>query len=242
MLKLLSYQIEREKVVGSLHKTRSNKCVIITHGLARNRSERLYVEFAKELERNNINAFRFDFRGFGESEGKSEKFSHFTECKDIKDTISYLNRKFQMEKFGVVGHSHTGIVALMATALDERINAVVCWNGAFRPQKAWSSKEIKLITTKGYLYYKGVKIGIPLYESAKRIRPEEYAKKVRVPVLLLHGVKDESVPLEESEFIYSKLAGKKKLIKVKGGDHFFTLPEVRKKVFALSLKWFKKYL
>ncbi|HYE76599.1 MAG TPA: alpha/beta fold hydrolase, partial [bacterium] len=49
--------------------------------------------------------------------------------------------------------------------------------------------------------------------------PEDYARRVRVPTLLLQGERDERVTLGEAQRIYAGLAGPKRLWVVPGGGH-----------------------
>ncbi|MEM5766558.1 MAG: alpha/beta fold hydrolase [Candidatus Aenigmatarchaeota archaeon] len=237
------FKVHNQRVFGTLHKSKSKSGVIICHGLARNRCENLYVSIANYLEKENFNVLRFDFRGFGESEGKSEFFDHFTEVEDIEASISFLNKK-GIRKIGLVAHSHAAIISIMAAFQDKRINTIVCWNGAFRPLKFWSKTEIKEIEKKGYIYYRGIKFGKRLYQKAREIEPLKYFTKITIPVLLIHSIADKNVPVEESVFTYSHLKKytKVKFKKIRTGDHFLTDPKVRKRVFKITADWFKDQL
>ena len=41
--------------------------------------------------------------------------------------------------------------------------------------------------------------------------PSDYAKNIKIPVLLMYGAKDKSVSMEETQRIYTNLTGEKKL-------------------------------
>ncbi len=67
-----SYDGGEQQLVGVLHMSDSYApkggfpIVIICHGFNGNKSQRKFVELARKLCQNKINAFRFDFSGNGD--------------------------------------------------------------------------------------------------------------------------------------------------------------------------------
>jgi fermentation-respiration switch protein FrsA (DUF1100 family) len=61
-------------------------------------------------------------------------------------------------------------------------------------------------------------------------------------LLLIHGDKDETVPADHAERLYQKAREPKRLEIVRGADHIFSNPALRKKAIRYSLNWFKKHL
>lgn len=64
--------------------------------------------------------------------------------------------------------------------------------------------------------------------------------KIRSPVLIIHGDKDESVPLEDSKNAIKYLPSESKLEIIKGATHDFT--EQLDTIIDLTTNWFKRYL
>ena len=227
------------KLAVSFHKTSNKEVIVILPGLARNRNERLYVEFARFAEKNGISALRFDFEGIGESNGSSLNFNIFSEVKNVKTIVRYLvNKNFR--KIGLLGHSHTGIVTIvsLASIKEEALKCAVIWNGAFRPLKFWSKREIEHLKKHRCISYRGIIFGKRMYEIAKKIKPEKFLKKVKKPVLLIHSKEDEQVPIEESKFAHKFLPNS--YFQVIAGDHFFSSIPLRRIVFKLTLSGFRE--
>jgi len=226
-------------LAASFHKASNKEVVVVLPGLARNRNERLYVEFASFAEKNGISVLRFDFEGIGESNGSSLNFNIFSEVKNVKAIVKFLVSE-NFNKIGLLGHSHTGIVAIISLALikEEALKCAVIWNGAFRPLKFWSKDEIEYLKKYGHISYRGVIFGKRMYEVAKKIKAEEYLKKVKKPVLLIHSKEDKQVPIEESKFAHKFLSNSH--LQVTEGDHFFSTIHLRRMIFESTLSEFRK--
>ena len=80
-------------------------------------------------------------------------------------------------------------------------------------------------------------------DDSLRYNMSKTTKKIDVPVLLIHGNRDMSVPLERSKLYYKNLAAHKKLVILRGAGHNH---EFRKKdtkiVYREMSIWLKRYL
>ncbi len=99
-------------------------------------------------------------------------------------------------------------------------------------------------------------IGGPIQEipeQAKRANPITYIDATDPPVLIIHGKNDRKVPYNQSELLVMALeeAGvEHKLVPVKNAGHGFNprpdknakIKPSKKKIEAMWVKWFKKYL
>lgn len=98
--------------------------VVLCHGYPQNRLEMLpYAQFLHEA---GFAALVFDFRALGRSEGALCSFGH-AEVADLKGALDYLASRPDTETLpkGVLGLSLGASVAIMASAEDERVQAVV---------------------------------------------------------------------------------------------------------------------
>jgi len=81
--------------------------------------------------------------------------------------------------------------------------------------------------------------------QAPAISPLLFVDPSDPPTLLIHGDKDELVPLTESQTIKAELdkhSVKNKLIVIEGGDHGFKNPEHRRRAITAVVAWFKEHL
>ena len=54
--------------------------------------------------------------------------------------------------------------------------------------------------------------GVQVSFNAFKHNPEDYAKDIKCPVLLMYGEKDPKVTIQETDNIFNNLAGPKKLV------------------------------
>jgi fermentation-respiration switch protein FrsA (DUF1100 family) len=75
---------------------------------------------------------------------------------------------------------------------------------------------------------------------------QDYTKilsEIKVPILILHGEKDEVVPLKMSQEAFLKIRHREaEFILIEEADHHFESFEMRRKLINFSVEFFKKYL
>lgn len=93
-------------------------------------------------------ALRFDYQGFGASEGSRWRLIPLEQVRNVRDAVSYLQGRAEVDpdRVGVYGISWGGAPAVYAAAIDARIRCVVVngspsrgdrWLRALRPHWAW---------------------------------------------------------------------------------------------------------
>jgi dipeptidyl aminopeptidase/acylaminoacyl peptidase len=60
--------------------------------------------------------------------------------------------------------------------------------------------------------------------------------------LVIHGEKDELVPVDQAWEIFHSLGSPKEIHIIEGGDHRLTDPQHRQRAMDLSVNWFKRFL
>lgn len=98
--------------------------IVCCHGYPQNRLEMLpYAQFLHDA---GFAALVFDFRALGRSEGDLCSFGH-EEIADLRGALDYLDSRPDTQSLpkGVFGLSLGASVAIMASAQDERVQAVV---------------------------------------------------------------------------------------------------------------------
>jgi len=68
------------------------------------------------------------------------------------------------------------------------------------------------------------------------------AGKIKATTLLMHGQKDDLVPIGMSKKFYQLLKCPKKFIIFKNADHFIKKRPWQDRTVRLTVSWFKKYL
>jgi len=172
--------------------------VILLHGVQANRAEPASRVFGitRDLIKSGYSVLVFDFRGHGESEGKYIS-GGYLEKQDLLGAIDYLRGRGVTGKIGVLGFSMGAAISLMTAAECKDIAAVIA-NSSF-------TDIISIIKTKLSKYLPEFFISAILsiirifsHVDFAKIRPLESARLISVPVLLIHGGKDEIIPVEHA--------------------------------------------
>lgn len=234
----------------------TKKAVILAHGITVTKDEDgIFTELAEMLERANIAVFRFDFRGHGESEGKSVDMTISGELLDLHAIVNEVG-KDNYESVGLLGASFGGgIAALFAKDYQTQLQALCLWNPCLNydhifinPTLPWISDRNavrkKEIETQGWTTIGNRKfvIGKNLYDELYKTFPYEAAEHIIIPTCVIHGTKDTIVPYEDSE-LYTKSFMNGEFISIVDGAHGFKEPQKqREEVLHKTVQFFLKNL
>jgi dipeptidyl aminopeptidase/acylaminoacyl peptidase len=188
--------------------------VLLLHGWRGTQDSSRSVGIANKLCKNGIGSIRFDFRGHGKSDGEIERASVKTQLEDVQAVGQYLqnDKRVEESRLAVVGASIGGSTALLALS---RLPAFCC--GVLISTRSDFRDGLKL-GTYSFTDKTGTRrVNRVMLRVGRSINFFKEAKKVDVPVLLMHGTDDASVPFRQSQHL-SRVAGFK-LKPIDGGDH-----------------------
>ncbi|MDP6958212.1 MAG: alpha/beta hydrolase [Planctomycetota bacterium] len=165
------------------------------------------------------------------------------DCRTALKWIREKAQKYQIDpsRIGVLGPSAGGHLSLLLSLSlegEDRVQAVCSW---FGPADFTSGYE-KKSNSAAWVFLGGSPSELP--EVFKEASPATYVSKDDPPVFLIHGDKDTTVDIEQSEILYKKLkeAGVKvDFLRVKNAGHGFrptggrpshSKAEIQKKTFA----------
>lgn len=169
----------------------------------------------------------------GKHSGKFENKLMSKEVKDIKKFIDYLEKNYSYKKLVIIGHSTGAIDLALYAHKDKRIDKVIL-SGAVASLKRgvrydFDSLQVHSFWTKGYVRYNrpgkwvhGKKIKKAFYDEFFKLDIPKAIKKYRKPLLIIHGEKDEAVPLSEARELFSIANKPKRLVVIKNADHRFS--------------------
>ncbi|MCW3094896.1 MAG: Alpha/beta hydrolase family, partial [Chthonomonadaceae bacterium] len=175
--------------------------IVFCHGYPQNRLEMLpYAQFLHEA---GFATLVFDFRALGRSEGSLCSFGH-AEIADLRGALDYLDSRSDIDVLprGVFGLSLGASVAIMASAQDERVEAVVA-EAPYPSLRDALNKRLSVVF--GPL---GVRVATPILWWAKRwltfdpsaVSPAAVVQNLAPrPLLLIQGQRDMLVNWRDSE-------------------------------------------
>ncbi len=182
--------------------------LVLVHGWSRNAARMLpYIEAFHPA---GFNLLAFDARNHGASDADSYA-SVVKFAEDILSVLKYLEneRSISPSRVGLVGLSIGGSASLLAASWEPRVGAVVTV-GAFAHPAEIINRDLKQrgkllgMLVKPILKLVEMRIGLDM----DTIAPENVAKRIKNPVLCIHGTADETVPVDHAHRLGAVLTGK----------------------------------
>lgn len=198
--------------------------VIICHGFKGFKDWGYFPVLADQLARAGFSAVSFNFSGSGigedgESFSETDRFAHMTYSAELGDlgvvidAVSSGEIGLRPRALGLVGHSMGGGVAILQTAGDSRIGALVTWAATAQFGRLWRPDQLAEWRRTGRLDVVNQRTGetLPLYtdilDDLERNREAlditRAAARIHVPWLVAHGTADESVPVADARTLHA---------------------------------------
>jgi fermentation-respiration switch protein FrsA (DUF1100 family) len=201
-------------------KKKSKGTIVFSHG--NTGAMGYHLGFITWLIPEGFNVFMFDYRGFGSSTGKPDRRGMVD---DVQAAFRYIKTRADVDKTRLISFGHSLGGAKSIASLGERPVAGVR----------------AMISDAGFASYFEMaewvagKVGADIVTD--ELAPKDWVSKVSpTPLLIIHGTKDEIVPLEQGKTLFAAAAGPKTMFTVEGGRHGDSLwrnnGEYRKKTLA----------
>ena len=193
----------------SLQTDSTKGTVIIFHGYRASKSQ--MIDRSDEFLKMGYNTLLVDFMGSGGSEGNSTTIG-FKEAEEVRAAYDYVAGKG--EKHIYLFGTSMGAVSVMKAVNDYHLDAsgliLECPFGTMIKTVGVRVKKMglhDLPTTYLLMFWGGLENGFWAFNH----NPEDYAKNIARPTLLLYGEKDDRVSRGEIDRIYANLQGIKDL-------------------------------
>jgi len=236
---------------GVLHHAAGNVtrgAAILCHGMESAKNSEKLIFLAQALADRGISALRFDFRYVGESTGKFADITYSGEVEDLQAAYEFMQSR-QPAKTAVFGSSMGGTVALLFAgqkAGDANVAAVVTLAAPGHPEnfprRVLTPTQLQQWRERGYTTYNRQRLNVSLLEDLERLDVPDAARRIRCPVLILHGDADEVVPVAEAYELHEILTSPKQLLIFKDSDHRFSNPVVMRQAMTQALDWLSQHV
>ncbi|MBN3036864.1 MAG: alpha/beta hydrolase [Candidatus Diapherotrites archaeon] len=204
----------------------ADKTIIECLGLGSVKGDAEHSSRAEAFNAAGFNALVYDYFGRGESVGDWQRATLSRDVEDLSVAIDFVDTLV-----GVFGSSYGADVALLAATKDKRIRALALRSPAAdteRWQGEWSSSS-----------------GLSPSESFQKDAPKHNCfsaiKRVRVPILIIHGDADTTVRPAVSQKLYESARDPKRLVLIKGAGHLFEGKDDLS-CRRLAVHWFREWL
>ena len=242
--------------------------VVILHGFKGFKDWGMFPPLAERIARAGFTAVSFNMSGSGvDARGEfawPERFGHNTYSAELEDLRRVLAALADgslglapTARFGLVGHSRGGGVAVLTAAGDPRVEALVTW-AAIPDAQRWAD-QVPEWRRRGRLDIVNSRTGqvLPLYidvledieRNAEGLDIPRAAGRIAVPWLLLHGERDAAVDVSAADTLAAAAGTPPRVMRFPGADHTFGakhpwagLTEDLAQVFDETVKWFGRWL
>jgi len=247
--------------------------VVICHGFKGFKDWGFFPYTARKLCEQGFCVVSFSFSGSGIGEDlenftEPELFANDTFTKQLDDlkiiidkiTSNKLDQSVLFSgKVGLLGHSRGGAVVILFTQDDDCVDCLVTW-GSIASVYRYSDEHVRDWETRGYIEIENERtkqmmrlnksIYLDMIQNADKMDILAAERKIKAPHLIIHGLDDESVPVEEAEMIWSAADKERdKLVKIPGAGHTFGVEHpfsetttYLEEAIAETGKWFQKFL
>ena len=246
-----------EKIFGILHRplhVTQVPAVVICPGFAGNKCGkfRLFVTLGKELAKRGIAVLRFDYRGAGDSEGEFQDITLEGKVSDTLKCLEFLAQDSQIDpqRLGLLGRSLGGAIAIL-TARQFAIKSLVLWAPVFKSdpwRQLWESFQANPDNQKKQEILRHLPANIPNLAFLKQFfalnLEDELKELAKVPLLHLHGAKDQVVKIEQAQDYEEACRGhaNTRFVQLPQSDHDFS--DFSEQTIALqeTFQWFQQTL
>lgn len=248
----ITFPSDGQQVVGMWHAPAGGPpapALVLCHGFTGHKAEshRLFVDAARAFAGRGIGVLRFDFRGSGDSEGESVDVTVSAQVADARAALAYVRARPEVDpaRIGILGLSMGGLVVALMAGDEPALRAIALWNPLANPsgvaERRRKPETGSQLEQWGYADHNGWAVGIPFLTELPRLKPLESIVRHAIPVLVVLGDQDESVPNEEGRAYEHALREADREVHmhvVQGGGHTFDSLPAKREAIDHTLQWF----
>lgn len=205
---------------------RSNKYVIICHGVTENKMNS--IKYMNLFLERGFNAVIYDHRRHGESGGKTTSYGHYEKF-DLKAVVDWLKADRGPDLFlGIHGESMGAATMLLYAGMVEDgadFYIADCPYSDFKEQLAYRLKAEFKLPPKLVLPVADLLLRVRDRYSLQHIAPITVIDSIHKPVLFIHSKKDDFILPTMTEQLYERKPGPKKIFLAENGVHAQSLNE-----------------
>jgi fermentation-respiration switch protein FrsA (DUF1100 family) len=239
-------EVDGIDILGQLYLPAANMpypTVCVCHGIPAgipDPADRGYPLLAEQICHHGFAVLIFNFRGSGASGGNLDILGW---SRDLKAVIDYLCALPEVDRsrLCLLGFSAGAAVSLYVAAGDNRVSSVAaCACPAEFTRLGEPQFSIDHYRSIGAIRDKDFPPSTEEWLNGFRlVKPIDYVAKIFPrPLLLVHGSKDETVPLADAHRLYDRAGEPKKLVIVDGAGHRL---RQNNEAMAIVLDWLKSH-
>jgi len=235
-----------ETLAGTLHQPERPPvgAVIAGHCFTCSRHTGVLRRICSALGDAGFMALRFDFSGNGQSQGQFEQSTWSKQILEMEAAIAMMQEK-GAPWIGLAGHSLGAAIALLTARRIKTVSAVCRVAGrvsATRPMHFLTPSQQHSLEQTGHVEFNSRERQLTLsrdfFDDAQRHDLTDATRSLTIPMLVVHGDRDEIIPVSEAHLAKAANPRMVELAVVAGGDHMLAQPDHQRQVARLVTDWF----
>lgn len=207
------------KLKGEFLDNNSNRTMIFVHGITVSRI--WSIKYIKMFYDRGWNILLYDQRRHGKSEGMFSTYGYYEKL-DLDLWVDFVaERKGKNSIIGIHGESMGAATALQYIDINKYADFIIedCGFCSLRELLMRKAKNISIILYPFY-YFASLEAKLRAKFIFSDIRPIDMVEKSKIPIMFIHGDKDDFIPCDMSVKMYeAKEVGDKAMYIAKGAAH-----------------------
>lgn len=235
MQKYVELVVKDKTLRGFIHFPEAgfDKIVVMFHGFTGHKNENAYMfrTLSRELEKRGVASVRFDFSGSGDSDGDFKDMTYFTEVEEAVAIMKWTKESYSKVSMIGLGFSLGGAVLAQASLqVKELLEKIVLISPAGSIKNSFKNlcdqkpQVGDCVDMGGYLMSKAV------YDTIKDFDLYQNLEQFDKEVLIIHGEKDQAVPLEYG-VRYQEIYPNANIIIIPEAPHGYSTMEMRNELY-----------
>ncbi len=236
MERVYFYNNRKQRLVGVMH-TQGKKGVIVSHGFASNKENiSIYTKF---LQSKGYSTLAFDYSGHGESGGDIGNTTATAWKDDLNAAIDFMQE--HCNDIALLGFSLGGMSSLLCSSRSKATIAIAPPTN-FRKLAVHFIKSGLIKKFEKFIDFGGLNIKTTFITESAKYDMKKIVKSTKCPILIIHGDKDDIVPLLQSEEIMQYINEPKKLAVINDMGHSVSNIDQMNIICKEISDWLQSYL
>ena len=235
-----------QKIAAKIYKNMpaSEDGVIFCHGMFSTKDGYKITHLAEDIVNAGFTLLTFDFSFVGESEGNISELSILQEVDDLNGAFLFF-REYGILNTHLIGSSLGGLVSLLFSSVmrDKVCSQTLIAAPVLLHQitRAMAGVDIDSLPENGQTTVDGISINNKFFKEAMKIDIEKVITNTTVPTLIIHGGKDEVVPVINAAALIKSITCEKRIILIEDGDHNLSRDSDLEILRENILEWLKTH-
>ena len=242
--------LQGEKLAATLHlPENSGECgIVLGHCFTCSRHTGILRQIAADAVQKQFTVIRFDFSGNGQSEGRFAASTYSKQISEMQLAAAYLKDR-GIRRIGLAGHSMGALISVLTAARNGDFRAVCAIAGRLSGTEAahfLAAPQRQQLAETGSVSFQSrgreLSLNDAFFNDASDYDLPHILSRLQTPLLIVHGQKDEIIPVSEAYAARDHVAGRVDLHILSEADHMFSNAADRQEVSRIVVEWFEKHI